>query len=63
MVTSFDEEAECILTNWTMRRRGVPPYKEYFKWKDLLDSETSWERAKDLWQFEHLIHHYHDEEG
>nr|DAD36007.1 TPA_asm: hypothetical protein HUJ06_006647 [Nelumbo nucifera] len=49
-------KVECILTNRTVRRHGVPPYKEYFiKWKNFPNSEASWERAEDLWQFKHLI--------
>ncbi|GJY14837.1 putative nucleotidyltransferase, ribonuclease H [Tanacetum coccineum] len=48
VVTSYDREVEEILSDRTIRRRGVPSYKEYLiKWRDLPNSEASWE-AKDL---------------
>nr|GEV83509.1 hypothetical protein CTI12_AA187700 [Tanacetum cinerariifolium] len=52
VVTSYDPEVEEILSDRTIRRRGVSSYKEYLiKWRDLPDSEASWE-AEDLsWQF------------
>nr|GEX38417.1 hypothetical protein CTI12_AA187700 [Tanacetum cinerariifolium] len=48
VVTSYDLEVKEILSYRTIRRRGLPSYKEYLiKWRDLPDSEASWE-AKDL---------------
>nr|GEU97649.1 putative retrotransposon Gag domain, aspartic peptidase domain protein [Tanacetum cinerariifolium] len=48
VVTSYDREVEEILADRMTRRRGVPSYKEYLiKWRDLPDSEASWE-AEDL---------------
>nr|GEX39042.1 2-(3-amino-3-carboxypropyl)histidine synthase subunit 2-like [Tanacetum cinerariifolium] len=42
VVTSYDREVEEILSDRTIRRRGVPSYKEYLiKWRDLPDSEAS----------------------
>ncbi|GJR49653.1 UvrD-like helicase, ATP-binding domain, P-loop containing nucleoside triphosphate hydrolase [Tanacetum coccineum] len=43
VVTSYDREVEEILSDRTIRRRGVPSYKEYLiKWHDLPDSEAIW---------------------
>ncbi|GJR42477.1 putative nucleotidyltransferase, ribonuclease H [Tanacetum coccineum] len=48
VVTSYDREVEEILSDRTIRRRGVSSYKDYLiKWRDLPDSEASWE-AEDL---------------
>ncbi|GJY19123.1 reverse transcriptase [Tanacetum coccineum] len=50
VVTSYDREVEEILSDRTIRRRGVPSYKEYLiKWHDLPDSEASWEAEDLLW--------------
>ncbi|GKC14339.1 2-(3-amino-3-carboxypropyl)histidine synthase subunit 2-like protein, partial [Tanacetum coccineum] len=44
----YNREVEEILSDRTIRRRGVLSYKEYLiKWRDLPDSDASWE-AKDL---------------
>ncbi|GJS97949.1 putative retrotransposon gag domain, aspartic peptidase domain protein [Tanacetum coccineum] len=62
VVTSYNREVEEILSDHTIRRRGVPSYKEYLiKWRDLPDSEESWE-AKDLWwKFADGIRSYHED--
>ncbi|GJW24010.1 putative nucleotidyltransferase, ribonuclease H [Tanacetum coccineum] len=42
VVTLYDWEVEEILSDRTIRRRGVPRYKEYLiKWRDLPDSEDA----------------------
>ncbi|PON33640.1 Chromo domain-like, partial [Parasponia andersonii] len=42
VVTSFDKEAEYILVNRLIYRRGIPIYREYLvKWKNLPETEAS----------------------
>ncbi|KAJ0629961.1 putative nucleotidyltransferase, Ribonuclease H [Helianthus annuus] len=61
VVTSFDREVAEIISDRTIRRRGVPSYKEYLiKWKNLPDSEASWETEDSLWQFRDEIKKYHE---
>ena len=56
MVTSFEKEVDEMLADRTIRKRGVPSYKEYLvRWKNRPDSEASWEKEADLWQFKKEI--------
>ncbi|GJZ13744.1 2-(3-amino-3-carboxypropyl)histidine synthase subunit 2-like protein [Tanacetum coccineum] len=62
VVTLYDREVEKSLSDQTIRRRGVPSYKEYLiKWRDLPDSESSWEAEDLLWQFTDEIKRYHED--
>nr|GEV34753.1 hypothetical protein CTI12_AA187700 [Tanacetum cinerariifolium] len=50
VVTSYNREVEEILSDRTIQRQGVTSYKEYLiKWRDLPDSEASWEAEDLLW--------------
>ncbi|KAH9736089.1 Endonuclease [Citrus sinensis] len=56
IVTAFDKDVDYIIADCVVRRRSVPPYNEYLvKWKNLPESEATWECEDDLWQFaEHI---------
>ncbi|CAM8878010.1 unnamed protein product [Rhodiola kirilowii] len=59
VITSYDKEVDEILADRTVRRSGIPSYKEYLvKWKGLPDSEASWESEDLLWQFKDKIRDY-----
>ncbi|XP_076946258.1 uncharacterized protein LOC143617654 [Bidens hawaiensis] len=61
VVTSFDQAVSEILSDRTVSRSGVPKHKEYLvKWKDLPDTEASWEAEDTLWQFRYKIKEYHE---
>ena len=50
VVTTFDKDVGYIITDRVIQRRGVPPYNEYLlKWKNLPESEATWERKDKLW--------------
>ncbi|KAH9726762.1 Endonuclease [Citrus sinensis] len=52
VVTAFDKDVDYIIADRTVSRRGVPAHSEYLvKWKNLLESEATWKREDDLWQF------------
>ncbi|GKA38846.1 putative nucleotidyltransferase, ribonuclease H, partial [Tanacetum coccineum] len=62
VVTSYDREVKDILSDRTIRKRGVPSYKEYLiKWHDLPDSEASWKVEDLLLQFANEIKRYHED--
>ena len=56
VVTAFDKDVDYIIADRVVSRRGVPAHSEYLvKWKNLLESEATWEHEDDLWQFaEHI---------
>lgn len=57
MTTSFDKDVDYIIAD-----RDEAPYTEYLvKWKNLPESEASWEHAETLWQFEDHTKRFHDE--
>ncbi|KAL4572161.1 hypothetical protein LXL04_018930 [Taraxacum kok-saghyz] len=58
-IVSFEKEVEEILSDRVMHKRGTPKWTEYYvKWKGLPDSESTWEREQDLWQFRDKIDDY-----
>ena len=58
----YDKEVEIILADRVVRKKSFPPCQEYLvKWKGLPESETSWEAANDLWQFQDKIKAFHSE--
>nr|GEX08797.1 hypothetical protein CTI12_AA187700 [Tanacetum cinerariifolium] len=62
IVTLYDREVEEILSNRTIRRRGMPSFKEYLiKWHDMPDSKASWEAEDLLWQFTDEIKRCHED--
>jgi hypothetical protein len=64
ITATYDKEAESILADRVIRRKGYAPRQEYLvQWKGLPDSETSWEQAEALWQFEDLIRRFHEEDA
>ncbi|KAH9750077.1 Endonuclease [Citrus sinensis] len=62
VVTAFDKDVDYIIADRTVSRRSVPAHSEYLvKWKNLPESEATWEREDDLWQFaEHIQHFKHE---
>ncbi|KAH9746606.1 protein kinase domain-containing protein [Citrus sinensis] len=58
----FDKDVDYIIADRIVWRRGVPQYNEYLvKWKNLPESEATWEREDDLWQFvEHIQNFKHE---
>ena len=62
VVTAFEKDVDYILADRVVSRRGVPPYNEYLvKWKNLPESEATWERENDLWQFAEHIQNFKQE--
>ncbi|KAK9233383.1 hypothetical protein WN943_023632 [Citrus x changshan-huyou] len=62
VVTVLDKDVDYIIADRTISRRGVPAHSEYLvKWKNLPESEATWEREDDLWQFtEHIQNFKHE---
>ncbi|KAH9753009.1 Endonuclease [Citrus sinensis] len=62
VVTAFDKDVDYIIANRVVSRRGVPAHSEYLvKWKNLPESEATWEREDNLWQFvEHIQRFKHE---
>ncbi|KAL7105945.1 hypothetical protein ACP275_07G079200 [Erythranthe tilingii] len=57
MTKSYDKEIEEVLGRQLKRRRGVPTSIQYLiKWKELPESEATWETKEDLWQFQDRLH-------
>ncbi|KAH9674643.1 Endonuclease [Citrus sinensis] len=56
VVTAFDKDVDYIIADRKVSRRGVLAHSEYLvKWKNLPESEATWQREDDLWQFaEHI---------
>ena len=49
---SFDKNIESIIADRVVRRKNYMPRHEYLvQWKELPNSEASWELAEALWQF------------
>ncbi|KAG7588538.1 Chromo-like domain superfamily [Arabidopsis suecica] len=47
------EEIEEVLSSKVVRKCGLPRRTHYLiKWKDLLESEASWEPEEELWKFQ-----------
>ena len=62
VVTAFDKDVDYIISDRTVSRRGVPAHSEYLvKWKNLPESEATWEREDDLWQFAKHIQNFKHE--
>ena len=62
VVTSYDKEVDYMMENRVMRKNNFQPYKEYLvKWKGLPESESSWEPANILWQFQKQIEQFRAE--
>ncbi|CAH8256730.1 unnamed protein product [Arabidopsis lyrata] len=53
MTNSFFKEIEEVLSSEVVRKRGLPRRTHYLiKWKDLPESEASWEPEEELWKFQ-----------
>ena len=62
LLPRFDKDVDYIIADRVVSRRGVPTHSEYLvKWKNLPESEVTWEREEDLWQFtEHIQNFKHE---
>ena len=62
VVIMFDKDVDYIIADRVVSRRGLPPYREYLlKWKNLPESEATWELGDDLWQFAEHIQKFKNE--
>ena len=62
IVTAFNKDVDYIIMDRVVSRRGVPAHSEYLvKWKNFPESEATWEREDDLWQFAKHIQRFKHE--
>ena len=62
VVTSYDKGVDYIMADRVLRKNNFQCYKEYLvKWKGLPESESSWEPANTLWQFQKQIEQFQAE--
>ncbi|XP_019058307.1 PREDICTED: uncharacterized protein LOC104816062 [Tarenaya hassleriana] len=57
----YTKEAEMILDRRPISKQGARYREYYIKWKGLPDSQNSWEKEEDLWQFADMIREFNTE--
>ena len=64
MKVQHDKEVEEVLADRVVRHSNQPPTHELLvKWKDLLESEASWEPVQHLWLFKEQIQQFEDKKA